>query len=104
MEQVERIRQMEQQFEKASAATKELSAALDKYLKAQEAIQILSDYYGSDVWKQDFVDDESKRLSKDLKRGVLSEDAIWNLLADSHELNQCLQEVATKLLNTQTDE
>ena len=104
MEQVERIRQMEQQFEKALAATNELSAALDKYLKAQEAIQILSDYYGSDVWKQDFVDDESKRLSKDLKRGVLSEDAIWNLLADSHELNLCLQEVATKLLNTQTDE
>ena len=47
MEQEERIRQMEQQFEKASAATKELSAALDKYLKAQESIQMLNDYYGS---------------------------------------------------------
>ena len=75
MEQIERIRQMEQQFEKALAATK------------------------SDAWKQDFADDESERLPKDLKRGVLSEDAIWNLLADSHELNQRLQEVATKLLN-----
>ena len=32
MEQIERIRQMEQQFDKASAATKGLSAALDKYL------------------------------------------------------------------------
>ena len=104
MEQIERIRQMEQQFDKASAATKGLSAALDKYLKAQKAIQMLNDYYGSDVWKQDFADDESERLPKDLKRGVLSEDAIWNLLADSHELNQRLQEVATKLQNAQTDE
>ena len=104
MEQIERIRQMEQQFDKASAATKGLSAALDKYLKAQKAIQMLNDYYGSDVWKQDFADDESERLPKDLKRGVLSEDAIWNLLADSHELNQRLQEIATKLQNTQTDE
>ena len=104
MGQIERIRQMEQQFDKASAATKGLSAALDKYLKAQKAIQMLNDYYGSDVWKQDFADDESERLPKDLKRGVLSEDAIWNLLADSHELNQRLQEIATKLQNTQTDE
>lgn len=104
MEQIERIRQMEQQFDKASAATKGLSAALDKYLKAQKAIQMLNDYYGSDVWKQDFADDESERLPKDLKRGVLSEDAVWNLLADSHELNQRLQEVATKLQNTQIDE
>ena len=53
MEQIERIRQMEQQFDKASAATKGLSAALDKYLKAQKAIQMLNDYYGSDAWKQD---------------------------------------------------
>ena len=47
MEQIERIRQMEQQFDKASDATKGLSAALDKYLKAQKSIQMLNDYYGS---------------------------------------------------------
>ena len=98
MEKVERIRQMEQQFEKASAATKELSAALDKYLKAQEAIQILSDYYVSDVWKQDFADDEAGRLPKDLKRGVLSEDGIWNLLSDSRELNIRMLETIVNIL------
>ena len=48
MEQAERIRQMEQRLEKASAATMELSAALDKYLNVQEAIKMLSDYYGSE--------------------------------------------------------
>lgn len=47
MEQIERIRQMEQRFDKASDATKELFAALDKYLKAQKSIQMLNDYYGS---------------------------------------------------------
>ena len=93
MEQIERIRQMEQQFEKASTATKGLSAALDKYLKAQKAIQMLNDYYGSDAWKQDFADDESERLPKDLKRGVLSEDAVWNLLSDYRELNERMQEM-----------
>lgn len=36
----------------------------------------------------DFADDESGLLPKDLKRGVLSEDGIWNLLADWGELEK----------------
>ena len=54
----------------------------NEHEEIQRAIDILSDYYGSDTWKQDFADDEAGLLPKDLKRGVLSEDAIWNLLAD----------------------
>ena len=80
---------------RASAAVMELSAALDKYVEAQQAIAVLNDYYGSDVWKQDFADDEAGRLPQDLRRGVLSEDGIWNLLADNRELLDRLREVAT---------
>ena len=65
----------------------ELSAALDNYEEAQEAIAALDAYYGSEEWKQDFADDEAGRLPADLKRGVLSEDGIWNLLSDVSELN-----------------
>ena len=32
------------------------------------------------------TDDEAGRLPADLKRGVLSEDGIWNLLTDCREL------------------
>jgi len=78
---------------RASAAVMELSAALDKYVEAQQAIAVLNDYYGSDMWKQDFADDEAGRLPQDLKRGVLSEDGIWNLLADNRELLDRLREV-----------
>ena len=42
----------------------------------------LSKYYGSELWKQDFAADEAGNLPPDLKRGVLSEDGIWNLLFD----------------------
>ena len=93
MEQIVRIQEMEQHMNRASAAVMELSAALDKYVEAQQAIAVLSDYYGSDVWKQDFADDEAGRLPQDLKRGVLSEDGIWNLLADNRELLERLREV-----------
>jgi len=53
----------------------------------------LESYYSSDEWKQDFADDEAGLLPKDLKRGVLSEDAIWNVLEDSRNLNTRMEEV-----------
>ena len=43
---------------------------------------VLSGYYVSEVCKQNFVDDEAGLLPEDLKRGVLSEDGLWNLLSD----------------------
>ena len=77
MQQIERIQYMEQLLDFVLKARKEQ----DKQERIQEAICILSEYYGSDEWKQDFADDEAGRLPKDLKRGVLSEDGIWNVLS-----------------------
>ena len=88
MEQIERIRQMELRMERAAKAVMELSAALDNYEAAQEDIAALNDYYGSEAWKQDFAADEAGLLPADLKRGVLSEDGIWNLLSDASELDK----------------
>lgn len=42
----------------------------------------LEAYYASDEWKQDFSADETGLLPKNLKRGVLSEDGIYNLLEE----------------------
>ena len=80
-------------MERASSAIINFSAALDKYIEAQQSIAALSDYYGSDEWKQDYADDEAGLLPADLKRGVLSEDGIWNLLADNRELMNRMREV-----------
>jgi hypothetical protein len=85
-QQIARIRLMERRLNSASAAVKRLEAALDKWEAAQEAIAALNEYYGSDLWKQDLADDEAGRLPADLKRGVLSEDGIWNLLTDAREV------------------
>ena len=85
MEQIERIRKMEQLFDLAKEAMEEPMMSLETYEKAQEAIAVLSEYYGSKEWKQDYADDEAGLLPKDLKRGVLSEDGLWNLLSDWQE-------------------
>ena len=85
MGQITRIRHMEQLFDLAKEAMEEPRMSLDTYEKAQKAIAVLSEYYGSKDWKQDYADDEAGLLPKDLKRGVLSEDGIWNLLSDWQE-------------------
>lgn len=85
---------MERRLDWAAAAVKRLESALDKWEAAQDAITALDEYYGSDVWRQDFADDEAGLLPADLKRGVLSEDGIWNLLTDVNELNHRLKEMA----------
>ena len=94
MEQIERIQQMEQALNRSSQAVMRLSAALDDYEAALPAIRALSDYYGSDQWKKDFSDDEQGRLPADLKRGVLSEDAVWNLLEDCRSLQERMHDYA----------
>lgn len=83
-------------MDKASAAVMQLSAAFDGYVAVQEAIRELNAYYGSDEWKQDLADDEAGLLPREMKRGVLSEDSIWNLLEDNKELLARIKAMVTK--------
>ena len=71
---------MEQLLDFVIEARKEQNINKEKSARIQEATHILAEYYTSDEWKQDFADDEAGLLPKDLKRGVLSEDGIWNVL------------------------
>ena len=99
MEQIERIKTMEQHLNRASQSVKRLSAALEDYAEAQTSLLELSAYYESNEWQQDYADDEAGRLPQDLKRGVLSEDGIWNLLDEASNLNQRMLELTTDILN-----
>lgn len=90
--QLERIRTMEERLNRASQAVMRLSAAFDDYVGEQGDIRALEAYYTSDDWKHDFADDEAGRLPKDLRRGVLSEDAVWNLLEDCRDLDKRINE------------
>ena len=54
----------------------------------QEKIGILIQYYESEQWKTDYSADERGELPADLKRGVLSEDGVYNLLNDIDSLKK----------------
>ena len=57
-------------------------------------MQLLSEYYASPLWREDFEADEAGLLPKDLKRGVLSEDAVYDLLSDYDALEKQLLELS----------
>ena len=95
-EQIARIRKMERRLDRALVAVKRLESALDKWETVQEDVAALDEYYGSGDWRKDFADDEAGLLPEGLKRGVLSEDGIWNLLADCKELLERLNALGHK--------
>ena len=77
-ETIERIQRMERLFDEVSAARKcEKSMA--------EKMRELQAYMDSGQWLRDYECDEMGLLPSDLKRGVLSEDGLYNLLADIWE-------------------
>lgn len=86
MEQTERIMEMEICLDASEKAIQELSEALSAFEAVQPQYRKLSDYYGSDQWMQDYADDEAGKLPRDLKRGVLSEDAVYDLITENREL------------------
>lgn len=94
--QIERIKKMESYLDEAGAVIAELTEALEKYEKIQNKYYKLENYYGSTKWIDDFEADEEGKLPADLKRGVLSEDAVYNLITDHSELMERMQRAVLK--------
>ena len=92
-EQIERIKNMENNLETARKAVKDLNASIERYLMAQASIKELSEYYSSKEWLNDYDADCHGELPKGLKRGVLSQDAVYNLLCENDETVKNIQKI-----------
>lgn len=102
MKQIERIERMERFLDESAEAVHALSSALERYETVQQSLKKLSDYYGSTLWMKDFEDDEAGKLPADLKRGVLSEDAVYDLLTEHHALVLRMSRAVTKSIDGKT--
>ena len=68
LDSIERVEKYERLFDEAAA-----SNDLDK-------LRLLDAYYTSGEWREDYEADERGELPPELKRGVLSQDALYDLL------------------------
>lgn len=78
---IARIERMEWCFDTVAAAFKKDSAAAKRSPLCCAMVTALRRYYESAKWRADFAADEAGLLPNSLKRGVLSEDGIYNFLS-----------------------
>ena len=77
-DQLSRIRYYEEKLDRCTEAIIRLQEALTEFDDAQADLKELERYYTSEDWRRDFEDDEAGLWPEGLKRGVLSEDGIWD--------------------------
>ncbi|MBO6088919.1 MAG: DUF4298 domain-containing protein, partial [Lachnospiraceae bacterium] len=83
---VSRIEYMEELYDRGLKLIKEANDNPLAFLSFQSEIEKLEQYYGDERWKNDFALDEQGKLPADLKRGVLSEDGLYNLLEQNKDV------------------
>ena len=98
MEQIERIQHFEMLLDRVAPVLGNLETALDAFDDIQTDVQKLAAYYEGDDWREDFEADEAGRLPLDLKRGVLSEDAVYDVLTDHYSLTVRLLDTVSAIL------
>ena len=73
-----------------------MDKAIGEYEDFKDELEVLKDYMESGEWKKDYEADEAGLLPEGLKRGVLSQDGLYNLLHDADQIIRHALEVLGK--------
>lgn len=73
---------MEKILDSLKEAVAQVNTARSRLRELGPQAMELDDYYGSPEWFDDLNADEQGLLPQDLKRGVLSEDGIYDVLTE----------------------
>lgn len=87
-EAIERIRRMELCFDRLQNAAATNMAAVREDASLNSLLRDLTRYYESGRWMGDYELDEKGLLPPDLKRGILAQDAIYDLLERINDVDQ----------------
>ncbi len=82
---IDRISKNEERLNKLLESINKLNNALDEFESNKKDLDLLKKYYGSKNWFKDKELYENGKI-KNIKAGVLSEDAVWNMLDEIDEL------------------
>jgi len=82
---LDRISKNEDRLDSILKCIDNLDSALIDFKCNKNNLRLLNNYYGSKNWFKDKEDYENKKIEQ-VKAGVLSEDAVWNLNDDIKDL------------------
>ena len=77
-----RIIKMERYFDELLAENLRTRGLYSASKTLQDKLNELKSYYQNGLWLEDYESDERGELPRGLKRGVLSQDALYNFLSD----------------------
>ena len=92
---IKRIQENEEKLDKLCVIVNELDVALNKFEEAQTILKELNEYYGSKEWFEDKEAFDGGNI-KNVKAGVLSEDAVWDLITDINYLKDKMKKISDK--------
>ena len=87
-ERIRRIIEMESRYDRISHVLHAPEVCPDHLDSIRSDVRALSEYYKGSLWREDFESDEAGLLPPDLKRGVLSEDGVYDLLSEYDTLRR----------------
>ena len=90
--QIRRICENEERLDRCLQALPRLEEAVEQFAAVSGDLKQLRKYYTGAYWRKDFEADEQGLLPADLKRGVLSEDGLYDLMDAYADLAARLRE------------
>ena len=79
---ISRIIKMEKIFDDLKFSFEKSKEEFYKNKNLQRKLKVLTNYYENGKWLKDYQLDEENLLPKTLKRGILSQDGIYNFLSE----------------------
>ena len=79
---ISRITKMEKLFDDLKFSFEKSKEEFYKNKNLQRKLKVLTNYYENGKWLKDYQLDEENLLPKNLKRGILSQDGIYDFLCE----------------------
>lgn len=98
MEKFEKINKMEKILDSHQELIDKLNTILDEFEASQESYQELREYYASEEYMEDVEKSNNGEIPEEIKCGVLSEDAVFDLIGDNFYAGIRLLELGTKVM------
>ena len=88
-----RVREMEDRYDELTRVLAGLDEAVSEFIDYKTDLMALKEYMESGQWRKDYEADEAGLIPKDMKRGVLSEDGLYDLLQGADKILKLAREV-----------
>ena len=84
---------MEERYDQLEKSVRALQVAVANCENFKDNFKALKRYQKSGKWQKDYEADEQGKIPAELKRGVLSQDGLYNLLQDATEVLEALKHI-----------